>query len=60
MPVLMSKIQVPEDRNQIICMFCGKEISVEEALEKQKSKIRKVLQKSMISIWIQQKLFLRS
>ena len=38
------KIQVPEDRDQIICMFCGKEISVEEALEKQKSKIRKVSQ----------------
>ena len=43
-PCCHEKIQVPEDRNQIICMFCGKEISVEEALEKQKSKIRKVSQ----------------
>ena len=43
-PCCHEKIQVPEDRDQIICMFCGKEISVEEALEKQKSKIRKVSQ----------------
>ena len=43
-PCCHEKIQVPEDREQIICMFCGKEISVEEALGKQKSKIREVSQ----------------
>ena len=43
-PCCHEKIQVPEDREQIICMFCGKEISVEEALGKQKRKIREVSQ----------------
>ena len=45
MPCCHEKIQVPEDRDQIICMFCGKEISDGGSTwEKQKSKIRKVSQ----------------
>lgn len=33
-PVCQEKIQVPDDREQIICMFCGKEILVKDALKK--------------------------
>ena len=41
-PICHEKIQVPEDREQIICMFCGKEISVDEALGKEKKEPRKL------------------
>lgn len=40
----MRRSRFPGRQGSVICMFCGKEISVEEALEKQKSKIRKVSQ----------------
>ena len=37
-PICHEKIQVPEDREQIICMFCGEEIRVADALgEKEES-----------------------
>ncbi len=36
-PKCHEKIQVPEDREQIICMFCGEEISVADALGKKKT-----------------------
>ena len=35
-PKCHEKLQVPEDREQIICMFCGEEISVADALGKKK------------------------
>lgn len=31
-PKCREKIQVPDDREQVICMFCGQEIRVDEAL----------------------------
>lgn len=41
-PICHEKIQVPEDREQIICMFCGKEISVDEALGKENKERREI------------------
>ncbi|MBS6397585.1 MAG: hypothetical protein KH452_10625 [Clostridiales bacterium] len=32
-PICHEKIQVPDDREKILCMYCGKEIRVSEALE---------------------------
>ena len=46
-PICHEKIQVPEDREQIICMFCGKEISVDEALGKEKKEPRKLGQEGV-------------
>lgn len=37
-PKCREKIQVPEDREKIICMFCGAEISVDEALGRRKER----------------------
>ena len=36
-PKCHEKIQVPEDREQIICMFCGEEIRVADALGEKKT-----------------------
>ncbi|MDO4262388.1 MAG: CFI-box-CTERM domain-containing protein [Eubacteriales bacterium] len=42
-PRCHEKLQVPEEREKIICMFCGEEISVDEALGKQKKReVRKI------------------
>lgn len=38
-PGCHEKIQVPDDREKILCMFCGKEISVDEALGRTTEKI---------------------
>lgn len=35
-PKCHEKIQVPDDRDKIICMYCGQEIAVEEALGEKK------------------------
>lgn len=44
-PKCHEKIQVPEDREQIICMFCGEEIRVADALG-EKETIREPLGRS--------------
>lgn len=39
-PRCHEKIQVPEEREKIICMFCGEEISVDEALGRKSERIK--------------------
>lgn len=37
-PKCREKLQIPDDREKIICMFCGEEIRVDEALGEKKEK----------------------
>ncbi len=32
-PYCKGELQIPEDRESVICMYCGKELSVKDAME---------------------------
>ena len=34
-PHCKGELQIPQDRDRIICMYCGKELSVKDALAQQ-------------------------
>ena len=38
-PKCQERIQVPDDREKILCMYCGKEILVSEALGEEKKEM---------------------
>lgn len=46
-PKCHEKIQVPEDREQIICMFCGEEIRVADALGERKPSENRLQKRNM-------------
>ena len=39
-PHCKGKLQIPQDRDTIICMYCGKELSVKDALVQQEESVR--------------------
>ena len=46
-PKCHEKIQVPEDREQIICMFCGEEIRVQMRSVKRKPSENRLQKRNM-------------
>ena len=48
-PHCKGELQIPQDRDTIICMYCGKELSVKDALAQQEEVSRPtVFQKSAV------------
>ena len=39
-PHCKGELQIPQDRDRIICMYCGKELSVKDALAQQEESVR--------------------